>query len=136
MRDSKQEEALIRHFFLPGRQERALAQLVSQRKRSQFLNRLTGLGFDYLDERFAIPLAEETQNIETIYTYLKTHGAPKTCYIISQLKEIDCWTLPLRDALVKIFQSGGGTLLSCIPGRLAYYMGADSSSRYLLMRTD
>lgn len=136
MRNIKHEESLIRAFFLPGRQKRALVQLACLRKRSQFLNRLAHLGFDYLDERFVTSLQEEEGTVDSIFSLLKYKGAPKNCYIISQWKEIDCKEMLLRDALLKVCNSGRATLLSLIPGQLGYYEGEDISKQYLLFKSN
>ena len=134
MRNSVHEESLIKSFFLPGRQKRALIQLASNRKRAQFLNRLPNLGFDYLEERFVKSLPVEKQSVSSIFNILKSVGAPKSCYIISKWKDIDCREMPLIDALTKIYNSGVGTIISSIPGQLAYYEGEKADMRYILIK--
>lgn len=134
MRSVLHEESLIKAFFLPGRRKRALIQLASARKRSQFLNRLPNLGFDFLDERFVRQLNGEEHCINTVLDLLKSEGAHKNCYVISRWKDIDCREMSLHDALMKVFESHGGTILSIIPGKLGYYKGEKIDKRYLLIR--
>src|SRR3546814_15275374 len=47
-------------------------------------------------------------------------GAPTMCHIIGH-GDLDATEVPLEDALRAIHSMGNGVLLSCIPGRLAYY---------------
>lgn len=136
MRNNIHEESLIKSFFLPGRHKRALIQLTSTRKRSQFLNRLPNLGFDYLEERFVRSLPVEKQSVSSIFDILKSEGAPKSCYVISKWKDIDCREMLLIDALTKIYNSGAGTIISIIPGRLAYYEGEKADKRYILIKSN
>ena len=136
MRSTLHEESLIKAFFLPGRRKRALLQLASTIKRSQFLNRLPNLGFDFLDERFVRPLDVETHSISSVLETFKSEGAPRSCYVISKWKDIDCRETPLHDALLKVFESHAGTILSIIPGRLGYYKGEKTDKRYILIRNN
>jgi hypothetical protein len=39
--------------------------------------------------------------------------------------ELDCKELNLKDALEEVIGSGMGTILSCVPGRLAVFVGED-----------
>jgi hypothetical protein len=43
------------------------------------------------------------------------------CYVLSERREIDGRTMPLAAALAAVVGRGMGTVLSCIPGRLAYH---------------
>lgn len=134
MRNTLHEESLIKAFFLPGRQKRALIQLASGRKRSQFLNRLPNLGFDFLDERFVRTLPVEKQNLKSIFEIVKSEGASKSCYVISKWRDIDCREMTLFDALTKVFNCGRGAIISIIPGRLGYYQGENADKKYILIR--
>ena len=133
MRNSKHEETLIKTFFLPGRQARALLQLASHRKRSQFLNRLSHLGVDYIEEKFVVSIPEDQQDVSSLYALVKLYGSPKECYCISQWKEVDCRELLVQEALGKVVNAGWGTLLSLVPGKLAYYEG-EKGNRFILKR--
>ena len=65
---------------------------------------------------------------------LRSHGAPTECYLISESSDLDGRALPLEEALGEIIGRGMGTLVSCIPGRLAYFEGESPGERYLLER--
>lgn len=133
MRNTKHEEALIKTFFLPGRQKRALTQLASHKKRSQFLNRLSQLGIEYIDEKYIISIPEDQQDASSLFALVKLYGSLKTCYCISQWKEIDYHELPVQDALQKVVNRGWGTLLSLVPGKLIYYE-SEKGARFILKK--
>jgi len=63
---------------------------------------------------------------------LKSKGAPDICYAISEDNELDGREIPLEEALKFIHGSGIGTLLSCLPGKLAYF--EDEDERWILER--
>ncbi len=63
---------------------------------------------------------------------LKSKGAGETCHIISDIIELDGLDLPLRDALEEIESYILGSILCCVPGRLAYYKPEDPGTRYIL----
>jgi hypothetical protein len=47
---------------------------------------------------------------------------------------LDARTLPLKEALGLILGMSPGTLVSCIPGRLAYFEGEEKGARFILER--
>jgi len=53
---------------------------------------------------------------------------------MSENPEIDGRDLPLRDALSKTVAMDAGTLISCIPGKLAYFEMEGFDGRYILER--
>jgi hypothetical protein len=56
---------------------------------------------------------------------MKSKGAGLTCWVISEELAIDGRELDLREALEHVQGGGMGTILSCVPGALAYYEGED-----------
>ena len=63
---------------------------------------------------------------------LRAMGAPGTCHVIGG--EHDGKDMELLIALQQIVGYGTGTVLSCIPGKLAYFEG-EIRERFLLVRT-
>ena len=61
-------------------------------------------------------------------------GAPDDCHVISENPELDGKRLPLDAALQQIVGFGYGTLVSCIPGRLAFFEGEGPSDRCILVK--
>jgi hypothetical protein len=60
------------------------------------------------------------QNPTGIARILETKGAGALCYLITEHPELDGRELPLLTALEQIVGKGMGTILSCLPGRLAF----------------
>jgi hypothetical protein len=124
------EEAFVRAFIEPNRRERWLGKLASPTKRKSFLDRLNHCR-DF-DERYcrAIP-----SNVDVV-ALLRSHGSPATCHVISDLGEIDGSALSLEEAVRQAEIGGFGTVMSCLPGRLGYYIDeAGTERRLLLIRT-
>ena len=49
------------------------------------------------------------------------------CWVISEDPEIDGWELDLREALEHVNGRQIGTILSCVPGKLAYFESEDEA---------
>ena len=54
--------------------------------------------------------------------------------MVSENSDWDAREMPLRDALEATIGAGWGTLVSCAPGRLAFFEGEGPKDRYLLIR--
>jgi hypothetical protein len=122
------EEAMIRAFVAPPRRTRWLESLASPKRRSGFLDHLNHCRD--IDDRYATPVPSNAD----VVALLKAHGAPATCYILSATDALDGRELPLAEAVAQAHSGGWGTLLSCIPGRLAYYYDECGERRMLLKR--
>ncbi len=61
-------------------------------------------------------------------------GAPETCYVFSEWNELDTKEMKLDEALTACIGYGMGTVLSCIPGRLAFYEAEGPGQRFILQR--
>lgn len=77
-----------------------------------------------------IPANQQTK--KNITKLLITKNAPPTCYLISEHTSLDRKTMNLEDAINTIVGSGISTIISCIPGKLAYYEGEDLNDRFIL----
>ena len=122
------EEATIRAFVVPPRRTRWLESLASAKRRGQFLDRLNHCRD--IDERYATPLPSNAD----IVAVLRAQGAPGTCYVLSNTAALDGRELPLTEAVAEAESGGWGTLISCLPGRLAYYYDEGGERRMLLER--
>jgi hypothetical protein len=65
---------------------------------------------------------------------LKAKGAGTTCHVIVDGLKIDGHELPLSEALNEICMHEFGAVLSCIPGRLAYYKPESPNKGVILER--
>jgi len=66
-----------------------------------------------------------------LFAILKRLGAPDNCWVISE-GDLDGQEVNLLAALKEVVGYGMGTLISCIPGRLAYFESEDE--RYILQK--
>jgi hypothetical protein len=125
------EEAFIRAFVLPDRQQRWSELLLNERRRSSFTHRLAD-PID-IDTRWAVPIPPSEQTSDRIAVLLRSRGAPAQCHLISEYPTLDGTDVQLSDALDTIVGSGVGSVVSCLPGALAYYEG-ELRTRFILQR--
>jgi hypothetical protein len=133
---SDHEQATVKAFVVSGRQERFSSFLSSPKNREKFTRELAH--FRWFDQRFATAVpwkvdprlklsARHAQGIENVCRLLRSKGAGKNCWAISEDQALDGHELHLEAALEQIVGSGMGTILSCIAGKLAYFEGEDES---------
>ena len=126
------EEMFARNFINPKKRDRYLSLLDTPKGRSKVVH-----GLDHcedIDRRYANQLPVNQQNPNAIEKILRQKGAPEVCHVMSANPEIDGKDMPLGEALKKTIGMGMGTLISCIPGRLAYFEYEDAGERYILER--
>jgi hypothetical protein len=124
------ELEFVRHFIIPTKRERYLSLLESRKGRQKLLEALDH--FKDLDMRRASSLPSTSATVNQIERLLKKKGAPDHCYITSSNQAIDGSEMMLRDALEQTVGQGLGTIISCIPGKLAYFEGEEPNDRYIL----
>jgi hypothetical protein len=126
------EEHFARAFVVPEKKERYLSLLQSERGRKKLI-----AGFHHcrdLDSRFAKLIPSDRQSAQSIEESLKKSGAPEVCYVMSENPKIDGKEMNLTAALLEIVGMDAGALVSCIPGKLAYFEMEGLSGRYLLIK--
>jgi len=74
--------------------------------------------------QYPVPLAE----------LLTAKGAPRFCWVISEDSRIDACQMLLIEALEEVVGFRMGTIVSCVPGRLAFVETEDE--RFILERPD
>jgi len=109
------KKAIIRAFICPLRRRRWLESLASSKQHNQMLDRLNHCRD--IDERFSTMLPSNAN----VIAILKAHGAAATCYVLSDSPELDGQEMSLDAALEQAAMNGFGTIISCLPGHLAYY---------------
>lgn len=105
--------------------------LLNERRRSVFTHRLAD-PID-IDTRWAVPIPPSDQTSDRIAELLRSRGAPPQCHLISEYLSLDGTDTDLADALDTIVGSGVGSVISCLPGSLAYYEG-EVRTRFILQR--
>lgn len=108
--------------------------LLSNRKRRiEFTQKLAH--FDGFEPRYASSLGPSVAHTaEQLATLLRMKGSTEEVWVISEDKKLDGRALPLDEALKTIWGSSYGTILSCIPGKLAFFRGEEMKSETLLQR--
>lgn len=124
------EEATVRAFILPQRRERYLGFLSNQRRRAKFTSELAH--FKALDPRYVVKIPPNQQNASSLAKLLTSKGASSRCWVISENSKLDAQEMELEAALRETIGYGMGTIISCIPGKLAYF--EDEEDRYILQR--
>ena len=107
-------------------------------RRGRFLGRFNHDALKYLDSRFVVPIEPPNSDPSVIRQVLVRMGAPDTCCAISSADAIDDRILPLSEALAVAVGFGMPTILSCVPGRLAYLeteQVVGPPDRYVLIRS-
>jgi hypothetical protein len=121
-----EEVAFIDAFIVSEKRERLKEMLSQSKRRKKMLQDLAH--FQHFDRRWYKPVIQ-TANIES---QLRQKGAPSNCHAISEDARIDGKKIALSEALKAIVGYGMGTILICIPEKLAYYEGEGPSNRGIL----
>src|ERR1700751_1111003 len=125
------ERQLVASFIPKPKQERVLMFLSSPKRRIEFTRGLAH--FDGFDGRYASPLsASVARTAEEAATLLRSKGADQMVWVISEDQSIDNRALPLREALEAVWGGSMGTILSCVPGKLAFFRSEEMKSETLL----
>jgi hypothetical protein len=125
------EQATITSFVVRSKQERFLSFVSNAKSRDKFLRELSD--FRWFDMNIAVPVPwkpdpklglweRHLDGIRRIEQLLISRGAGKTCWAISRSSELDGKELEVHPALEAVI-GHEGTILSFIPGKLAYYQG-------------
>jgi hypothetical protein len=126
------EHSLVSAFVKRNKRDRYREILSGERLRHKFVNQLAHLT-DF-DPKYRIPIPSNKLFVENIAFELKRRHSPRTVFAISEDPTLDQKELPLLEALRKTIGRGMGTVLSCIPGRLAFVETEDE--RFILERHD
>jgi len=123
------EEETIKAFILPNQQDRYLEFLKVPKKRAKFIAQLAH--FKHLNSQFAFSIPGKS-NPSSLLKLLGAKGAGPQCWVISENPAMDAREMNLETALKGTIGYGMGTIISCLPGKLAYF--EDEEERYVLQR--
>jgi hypothetical protein len=126
------EAAFAKAFLASEKRARFIQFLADPKRRKEMLGRLDGK-LPYLPE-FATGVPGEQDFPAELEKLLRAKGAGPACHLIADGLKADGKELPLREALDLICLQAGGAILSCLPGRLAYYRPAAPGQGLLLER--
>ena len=125
---NEHETKTINAFIVKEKRERYKLLLSNSKKRRVALDHLNH-SHD-LDEKYVTWLSSNA----SVERMLRHEGSPEEVYVISDTKEIDGRLMPLSEALSETFSGGWGTIISCIPGQLAYYYDERGDREAILKR--
>jgi len=128
----RNEHSLIAAFVKRRKRDRYREILSNPRLRHKFTNRLAH--FADFDPRYRLPIPSNKLFVDNIAVELQKRHSPNIVFAISEDRALDQKELPLLEALTQIVGRGMGTVLSCIPGRLAFVETEDE--RFILERND
>lgn len=129
--------------------ERGLASFLRASRRERFVELLAAGGasrdkitsrlahFEDIDPRFEHALADTHHGaveVGAVARALRGLGSQDEVYVVSELPAVDGRFLPLEAALDLTLSQTAGSLVSCLPGRLALFEGESPGDRVILRR--
>lgn len=126
------EQAFIAAFVKRSKRDRYREILCNPRLRHKFTNQLAH--FTDFDPKYRLPIPSNKLFANNIAAELQRRHSPNIVLAISEDPALDQKELLLVEALEAIVGRGMGTILSCIPGRLAFVETEDE--RFILERHD
>jgi hypothetical protein len=124
------EKATIDAFVVKERRQRICDLLANPKMRGKLLQQLAH--FRQMDPHFCSALPRGVHTPTEIVVYLKGLGAPNKAWLISEDAKLDQREMELEFVIEEILGRGIGTLVCCVPGKLAYFENEDG--RWLLKR--
>jgi len=126
------EQSLIGAFVKRSKRDRYREILSSPRQRYKFTSQLAH--FTDFDPKYRVLIPGGKRLVDNIARELRKRHSPSIIFAISEDPALDQKELPLLEALGMTVSRGLGTVLSCIPGRLAFVETEDE--RFILERHD
>ena len=117
------EEKFIDHFVRNEKRKRLKSFFDKDKNRWKGLLEIEHYNEKVLDKRFTKVYENKPFGNKELISILKSKGASNKCYVISNCSDLDEQEMDLTDAINEVIGVGMGTLISCIPGQLAYYEG-------------
>ena len=112
------EPAFVKAFLLSAKRARFAQFLAGPKRRKEMEERLLQLPFD---PALATEIPGSQDFPQELDKLLRARGAGPTCHLITCVLKADGREWPLREALDLVCLQPSGAILSCLPGRLAYY---------------
>jgi hypothetical protein len=125
-------EALIASFVKRSKRDRYREILSNPRLRHKFTDQLAH--FKDFDPKYQLPLPSNKLSADNIARELQRRHSPNVVFAISEDQALNQKELLLIDALKEVVGRGMGTVLSCIPGHLAFV--ETETERFILERHD
>lgn len=126
------ELSFIGAFIMRSKRDRYREILADPRLRHKFVRRLAH--FTDFDPKYRLPIPSNKLFVDNITIELRKRHSPNSVYAISEDPTLDQKEFPLMEVLKPVVGRGIGTVLSCIPRRLAFVETEDE--RFILERHD
>ena len=126
------ELSIIAAFVNRNKRDRYREFVSNPRLRHKFTHQLAH--FADFDPKYRLSIPSNSLFADNIACELKKRHSPDIVFAISEDPALDQKELPLVESLQQIVGRGMGTVLSCIPGRLAFVETEDE--RFILERHD
>ena len=126
------DHALIAAFVKRNKRDRYREILSNPRLRHKFTCQLAH--FTDFDPKYRVAIPSDKLFVDNIALELQKRHSPDIVLAISEDPRLDQKEIPLVEALRRIVGCGMGTVLNCIPGRLAFVETEDE--RFILERHD
>ena len=124
------EYEFVRSFVIKNKKNRFLDFLQNPKRRKDIIKELPH--FKYFEDRYIKRISGKDENANYIYSFLIANGAIEECYIISENRNLDERFIGLEFAIKETLGKGFGTIISCKPGCLIFYVGEDE--RFFCMK--
>lgn len=128
------EEAFAKAFLPSEKRARFIQHLADPRKRREMLTHLND-DLPYMPG-FAMEVPGHQDFPSELEKLLRAKGAGTICHVMADGLKVDGRELPLREALNLVCLHDRGAILSCLPGRLAYYKPASPAAGLLFERVE
>ncbi len=113
------EQAFVENFIDPRRRGRFLEALASPKRRKLFHRELDHPKEMFLLAKYIENLASGQHFPRFVAPKLREMGAPDLCWVFGNY--VDGQEMKLEEALKAVIGWGEGTIISCLPGKLAYF---------------
>jgi hypothetical protein len=88
---------------------------------------------DDLNRDLLIKVDPSERSVKQLSVRLRSLGAPPLCHLISARPNLDGKDLDLISALGLVLDLAPGTIICCVPGKLAYYENDDRNGNYIIL---
>jgi hypothetical protein len=126
------EQALLQAFVKRNKRDRYREILSNPRRRHKFTHQLAH--FTDFDPNYHLSIPSNKLLVDNMGFELQKRHSTSIVFAIFEDPSLDQRELPLVEALKQIVGRGMGTVLSCIPGRLAFV--ETEGERFFLERHD
>lgn len=126
------EIGFTKSFVTKNKRDRFIEFVYSKKRHDEFASELDHP--KVISMEFAREIVPVEQNPASIFAILRKRTKTDTCFVISTNQSINQKQMLIIDALEKTVGSAYGTILSIIPGKLAYFEDEDEE-RLIFDRT-